>query len=374
MSEMLYRPGLEGVVAGETAISTTEDGLLYRGYAIEDLVQCGDFEETAYLLLYGELPNVQQLSDLRRRLVQNAQLSPEILAVLEQLPAKAPLMDVLRTGVSLLSHWDPDTADNSPEANLRKAERLLAQAPMMLAAFYRRTRGLPPVLPSDDLSFAGRVFELLRGERPTPLHEQAMNASMVIYAEDEFTASTFTARVVCSTLSDLHSAVTAAIGALKGTWHGGANERVMEVLHEVGDPGHAEAWVRAALSQKRRIMGFGHRIYKDCDPRAELLKPICRELARVNRQDALEQTADVIERIVRQEKELPANVDWPSARLYYYLGLPIELYTPLFVLSRITGWSAHAMEQLAHNRLIRPRGRYTGPTRRTWRPLTERGR
>ena len=226
--------------------------------------------------------------------------------------------------------------------------------------------------PRPELSFAGNVLWLLTGREPSPRQVKAMDVSLVMYAEHEYNASTFAARVVCSTLSDLHSSVTAAIGALKGPLHGGANERVLEVLQAVGSPDRAEAWIRDALARKVRIMGFGHRVYKTGDVRAKYLKPLCAALATETGHEDMERTADVIERIVTHEKNLPPNLDWPSARIYHYLGLPVQLYTPLFVISRITGWSAHVIEQLENNRLIRPRSRYIGPAARSFVPLENR--
>jgi 2-methylcitrate synthase/citrate synthase II len=373
MSEEIYSPGLEGVVAGETAISTLAGGLQYRGYAIEDLAAQVTFEEVAHLLLHGELPTTAQLDAFRERLAAAQALDPSLLQIVRSLPQQAPLMDVMRTGASLLAHWDKEAADNSHDANLRKAERLVARLPIVMAARQRLVEGKEPVAPDGRLSLAGNVLWMLNRDVPAAKAVQAMDVSLILYAEHEFNASTFTARVVASTLSDLHSAITAAIGALKGPLHGGANERVMEVLAEVGSSDNAERWVREALADKRRIMGFGHRVYKSGDPRAVYLKTLCGELAQETGHDDMERMAETIETIVRQEKKLPPNLDWPSARLYHYLGLPVELYTPLFVISRVTGWSAHVIEQLDNNRLIRPRSRYNGPTRRCITPLAERG-
>jgi citrate synthase len=234
-------------------------------------------------------------------------------------------------------------------------------------------KGLPLLEPDPGLSFAGNVLHLITGDAPSGTQERAMDVSLILYAEHEFNASTFTARVIVSTLSDLHSAITGAIGALKGPLHGGANERVLEILEEVGTPDRAESWVREALAQKRRIMGFGHRVYKDGDPRAVLLKEYCARLAEEAGDTSLERIADTIERVVRDEKGLPPNLDWPSSRLYHYLGIEVDLYTPLFVASRITGWCAHVMEQAENNRLIRPRSHYIGPSPREFVPLDERG-
>jgi len=373
MSELIYSPGLESVVAGETAISTLEGGLSYRGYSIEELSAQATFEETAYLLLYGELPDTIELVQFCKNLSDYAPLAPEIIAALRLIPPAVPLMDVMRTGASLLAHFDPDAADNSRKANLRKATRLLAQLPVVLAARCRLKAGQDPIPPDPKRSLSENLLYMLCGTEPSERHEHALDVSLILYAEHEFNASTFTARVVTSTLSDMHSAVTAAIGALKGPLHGGANERVMEVLAEVGSPDRAEAWVRDALARKVRIMGFGHRVYKTGDPRAKLLKRLCVELAAETGSDHLERIADTLERVVTQEKQLPPNLDWPSARLYHYLGLAVELYTPLFVVSRITGWSAHIIEQLENNRLIRPRSKYVGPTAKRWKPLDQRG-
>ncbi len=372
MSDEIYSPGLEGVVAGETAVSTITGSLRYRGYAVEELANGATFEECAYLLLYGELPTPNELKAFRARLAEGTVVPPELIDFLGKLPRTANFMDVMRTGASALAHWDPDTGANDTPANLRKAERLLAQLPVVLAARHRLREGLKPVAPEPHRGLAGNLLWMLFGQEPTPRAIQAMDVSLVLYAEHEFNASTFTARVICSTLADLHSAVTGAIGALKGPLHGGANERVLEVLQEVGSPDRAEAWVRNALARKMKIMGFGHRVYKLGDPRAKYLKTLCAELAQETGNTSMEEMSDVIERIVTGEKGLPPNLDWPSARLYYYLNLPVDLYTPLFVVSRVVGWSAHVIEQLANNRLIRPRSRYTGPPERAFVPLQAR--
>jgi 2-methylcitrate synthase/citrate synthase II len=372
MSEPIYRPGLEGIIAGQTAISTIAGGLHYRGYSIEDLARESTFEQVAYLLLHGDLPSAQQLAAFRQRLSAAFALPEPVIALLRATPAAAGLMDVMRSGASLLAHWDADAADNSREASLRKAERLLVQLPAIMAARHRMSQGKEPVPPDPKRGLAENILWMLSRNEPSPRFVRAMDVSLILYAEHEYNASTFTARVVCSTLSDLHSAVTAAIGALKGPLHGGANERVMEVLAAIGSPDQAEAWVRDALARKERIMGFGHRVYKTGDPRAAFLKSLCGELAEETGNQALEQTAETIETIVRQEKKLPPNLDWPAARLYHYMGLAIPLYTPLFVCSRVAGWSAHVIEQLGDNRLIRPRAEYTGPPPRPYVALGER--
>jgi len=372
MSEPVYSPGLEGVIAGETGISNVDEGLHYRGYSVEDLAEHATFEETAYLILYGELPGQEDLDAFRLRLARGAGVPAEIIDTLRKIPRHAATMDIMRSGASLLAHWDPDTDENDHEANLRKAERLLAQLPVIMAAWHRITGGEEPVKPNPEFSFAGNILWMLHGERPTERQSKAMDVSLILYAEHEYNASTFAARVIASTRSDLHSAITGAIGALKGPLHGGANERVMEVLEEVGTAENAEAWVRNALAKKQLIMGFGHRVYKTGDPRAKYLKTLCGELAAETGHADMEQMAETIERIVTGEKKLPPNLDWPSARLYHYMGLPTYLYTPLFVVSRVVGWSAHVIEQADNNRLIRPRARYTGPAARPWQPMARR--
>jgi 2-methylcitrate synthase/citrate synthase II len=373
MSTEPYYPGLEGVIAGETAISSITGGLSYRGYPITELADRATFPEVAYLLLYGELPNEEQLADFKTILDESAEVEPPIIEFLRSVPLHVGAMDVLRTGISALSHFDPQVEENTASAGIAKATRLLAQIPILIAARHRLRQGLPLVDSDPGLSFAANMLLLITGKVPTQLEEDALDVSLVLYAEHEFNASTFTARVVTSTQADLYSAIVAAVGALKGPLHGGANERVLEVLEEVGDPGAAEAWVRKALAEKRRIMGFGHRVYKQGDPRAVILREWCRKLAAERGDMALEQIADTIESVVGEEKGLPPNLDWPSARLYHYLGLEVDLYTPLFVASRVAGWCAHAIEQAENNRLIRPRSRYTGPAPREFVPLEERG-
>jgi len=372
MAEEIYSPGLEGVIAGETAISTVSGGLSYRGYSIEDLARHAAFEEVAYLLLYGELPNAEQLDELNKRLQAAAQVPAPIIEAVRHFPATALPMDVLRSAASMLSHWDPEVTDNSHGANVRKAERLLAQLPVVMAARHRLKQGKEPVAPESGRSLASNLLYMLFRADPSPGHVKAMDVSLILYAEHEFNASTFTARVIVSTLADLHSGIVGAIGALKGPLHGGANEKVMDVLRGVGKKENAEKWIRDALARKEKVMGFGHRVYKTGDPRAVYLKELCGQLAKATGNEDFEVMADVIERVIWSEKKLPPNLDWPSARLYDYMNLPVELYTPLFVLSRVSGWSAHIIEQLDNNRLIRPRARYTGEQRREWKPLAAR--
>ncbi len=372
MSDRNYAVGLEGVVAGATAISTLEQGLQYRGYPIEDLATHAAFEEVAFLVLYGELPTKQQLEDFRRRLFEASDVDSRIIDTLRAIPRRAPMMDVMRSGTSLLAHWDPDAGDNQPEANLRKAERVIAQLPAVMAARHRLIQGKEPVRLRDHHSHVANILYVLFGKEPSAEQVTALNTSLILYMEHEFNASAFAARTVCSTLSDLHSSITAALGTLKGPLHGGANQHVMRVLEQIEDPALAADWVREALARKQRIMGFGHRVYRAGDPRAAVLKTVCRRLAAGSIARTWEETADAVEEAVRNQKGLYPNVDWPSARVYLYLRMPEQLFTPLFAVSRVVGWSAHVAEQLSNNRLIRPRSKYIGPPLRRWVPIDQR--
>jgi citrate synthase len=374
MTTPTYSPGLEGVIAGETAVCTVEGGLSYRGYFVGDLVEHCSFDEVAHLLIHGELPTAAQLTAFRSRVAAARRLPPPLKDLLAALPKWTTPLDALRTSVSALAHFDQDASDLSHDANVRKAERLLAQIPVAIADHYWLSRGANPLLARQDLSHAANFFYMLRGTEPAPEEVKALDVSLILYAEHEFNASTFAARVIASTLSDLHAAVTGAIGALKGPLHGGANEKVVDILTAAGNtPEAVEAWVRGALARKERIMGFGHRVYKSGDVRAGILKTYARKAAEAAGSEALEDSADVIERVMAAEKNMYPNLDWPAGRLYHAMKLEIPLYTPIFAMSRITGWAAHVIEQLDHNRLIRPRALYTGPDRRPVAPIAARG-
>lgn len=374
MTTPAYSPGLEGVVAGETAISTVEGGLSYRGYPVGELVEDASFDETAYLLLHGELPTAAQLQAFQARVAAARRLPPPLKELLAALPKWTSPLDALRTSVSALAHFDQDASDLSHDANVRKAERLLAQIPVAVADHYHLSRGNTPPSARQDLGTAANFLSMIRGADPSPEAVKALDVSLILYAEHEFNASTFAARVIASTLSDLHAAVTGAIGALKGPLHGGANEKVVDILAAAGDtPEAVETWVRGALARKERIMGFGHRVYKTGDVRAGILKPFARKAAEAAGNVGLEVRAEVVERVMAAEKNMYPNLDWPAGRLYHAMGLEVPLYTPIFAMSRITGWAAHVVEQLDNNRLIRPRGLYTGPARRPVRPIGERG-
>jgi 2-methylcitrate synthase/citrate synthase II len=368
-----YSPGLEGIIAGETAVSTIQDGLRYRGYPVGELAERSSFDEVAYLLLYGELPTAKELAQFQSRVAAARRLPLPLKELLQALPKWTSPLDALRSAVSVLAHFDQDTDDNSRDANLRKAERLLAQLPVAIADHFHFRNGQQPIPARQDLPHAANFLFMLRGTEASPEEVKAFDVSLILYAEHEFNASTFAARTIVSTLSDLHSAVVGAIGALKGALHGGANEKVMDVVRSTGGVATAEQWTKDALARKERIMGFGHRVYKDGDVRAGILKVFARTAAEKAGDVMWEDTADVIERVMAAEKHMYPNLDWPAGRLYHSLGLEIPIYTPIFAMSRVAGWSAHVIEQLGHNRLIRPRSLYIGPAPRQVKPLAERG-
>jgi citrate synthase len=374
-----YRPGLEGVIASETAIANLEGkegsgGLEYRGYRIEDLALAVSYEETAFLLLHGDLPTRAQLQEFDARLRASRGLPEPLLKLYEHIPAAVHPMDVLRTSVSVLAHFDPEV--NAPPsdhaANVRKAERMIAQMATAVAARERVATGQPLIPPDTNLDHAANFLYMVNGQVPSETMREAFDLSLVLYTEHELNASTFAARVTVSTLSDIHSGIVAAIGTLKGPLHGGANEEAWKVLEQVGSPENAERWIEEALARKQRIMGFGHRVYKTGDPRSAILQPYCTRLAAEIGDDRWERIAAPIERAVTSQKHLPPNVDWPSARLYHYMNLDTDLYTPIFAMARVAGWSAHIIEQLDHNRLMRPRARYIGPPNRTVKPIDRR--
>jgi citrate synthase len=374
-----YYPGLEGIIANETAIANMQGtdgagGLEYRGYKIEDLAGHISYEEAAFLLLHGDLPSRSQLSQFDARLRKLRPITRPLVQLLEELPDDANFMDVLRTCVSVESHFDPDVEAEPTDhaANVRKAERMVAQMPTFIAYHRRIIQGLPLVPPRDDLDHAANFLSMVHGEVPSPKMREAFDVSLVLYTEHELNASTFSARVTVSTYSDIYSGVVAAIGTLKGPLHGGANEEAWKLLERVRSPENAEGWVHAALARKERIMGFGHRVYKTGDPRAAILKRYCVALAEEVGDNRWEEIAEPIEKAVTREKKMLPNVDWPSARLYHYLGLHVDMYTPIFAMARVAGWTAHIIEQLDHNRLMRPRARYIGPPNRKVKPIDTR--
>jgi len=369
----VYSPGLEGIIAGETAVSTVEEGLRYRGYPVVELAEKTGFDEVAYLLLHGELPTGPQLAEFQKRIGAARKIPQPLRDLLRALPRSTAPMDALRSAVSVLAHFDSEAGDSSQGANARKAERLLGQIPVAVADQFRLSKGLPLVPARADLPHAANFLYMVRGTEPSAAEVRAFDVSLILYAEHEFNASTFAARVICSTESDLHSSIVGAIGALKGRLHGGANEKVMDIVRAAGGPQTAEKWIRDALARKERIMGFGHRVYKSGDVRARVLKDYARKAAVATGQTKWEETAEIIEQVMEREKNLLPNLDWPAGRLYHAMGLEVPLYTPIFVMSRVAGWSAHVIEQLDHNRLIRPRARYTGPAVRAVKALNARG-
>jgi citrate synthase len=373
--------GLEGVVAAQTALSHVygEEGrLVYSGYEIEDLAENATFEEVCHLLWFGELPNTKQLEDLRRRIAENAHVHPKIIEICQMADKDDHPMATLRTAISALSFFDDDAEDNSEEANLRKAVRLTGQAVTVTAAIERVRNGLDAIGPRKDLKLADNFLYMLRGKEADKLEAQIVDVALTLHAEHGMNASTFTARVTAGTMSDMHSAITAAIGALKGPLHGGANEQVMEMLQQIGKPGNAEKWVRDALGRGDKIMGFGHRVYKTTDPRAPILKRLAEELnARAGGKSQWLETSEIIQRVVREEmdrkgKKIYPNVDFFSASVYYTLGIPKDLFTNIFACARMAGWTAHVMEQHLDNRLIRPQSEYTGPQGRKVKPIAQR--
>jgi citrate synthase len=371
-----YSPGLEGVIAGESALSRIDaerNCLLICGYDLEDLTEGATYEEVAYLLLHGELPTRAQLEEFGAALRAERALPPQVLDLLRQAPAGAHPMDLLRTAVSALSFFDPETRDNSPQANTRKALRLLARIPLIIAAGHRFSQGLQPIAPHPTLGQAGNLLYMLRGSEPAPHEVRALDVSLILYSEHGFNASTFTARVVISTLSDLYSAVSAAIGALAGPLHGGANEAAMHMLLEIGSAERAEAWVLDALASKKKIMGFGHREYKKGDSRVPAMKKVGRQVAAAVGDTRWIELAEIVERTMITRKGIHPNLDFPCAYTYYLLNIPIPLYTPIFVSSRVAGWAAHVIEQLGRNRLIRPAHLYRGQDQRPFRPVDARG-
>ncbi len=358
--------GLEGVVATTSSICYIDGDqgvLAYRGIDIHELAENSTFEETCYLLWFGKLPTQSELKSLRERLAAERTIDPAIIALLRKTPQHVQPMDVLRTAVSMLSFYDADDKKNDHEANIRKAIRLTSQIAMVVAAYDRVRKGKSVVEPDPKLSHAANFLLLLSGERPSATAERALDIALILHADHELNASTFAARVTAATLSDMHSAVTSAIGTLKGPLHGGANEAVFHMLVEINRNGTDPVQhVKNMLAQKKKISGFGHRVYHTEDPRATHLRKMARDLGQASGQSKWFEMSEQIEQFVKAEKRLNANVDFYSASTYHTLGIDVDLFTPVFAISRIGGWAAHVIEQLDDNRLIRPRADYIGPS------------
>jgi citrate synthase len=371
------KAGLEDVVVSTSDIcfiDGREGRLLYRGIDVDDLAAHSTFEEVAYLLWHGALPTKKELDAFCKALASSAnrKLPPKLLTLLRTLPKKTTPMEVLRTGVSALSAWDPDAGDNSREATIRKSIRLTAQMPTLVAAWERIRRGKAPVAPNPKLSLASNFLFMMSGKKATDLAVKTFDIALILHADHEFNASTFAARVTAATLSDLHSAITSAIGALKGPLHGGANEQVMLMVEQIKDPAKADAWIRKALADKARIMGFGHRVYRVEDPRAKHLRRLASELGQQTGKPHYVQILTTVAKVVTDDKHIYPNVDLFSGAAYAAMGIATDQFTPVFAMSRVAGWAAHVLEQHGNNRLIRPRSEYTGPTRASYVPISQR--
>ncbi|MGW5318395.1 bifunctional 2-methylcitrate synthase/citrate synthase [Nocardia thailandica] len=359
--------GLAGVVVDTTAISKVvpeTNSLTYRGYAVQDLAANCSFEQVAYLLWHGELPSDPQLALFTQRERAARRANRSLLSLIAKLPDTCHPMDVVRTAISYLGAEDPAEDDNSAKANLAKSLQMLAVLPTIVAADHRRRRGLDPIEPHSHLGYAENFLNMCFGKVPAPELVKAFEVSLILYAEHSFNASTFAARVVTSTLSDIYSAVTAAIGALKGPLHGGANEAVMHDMLEIGDPALAEQWLRNKLAQKQKVMGFGHRVYKNGDSRVPTMKNAFLDIAAATDGGKWVQMYEVLERTMTEATGIEPNLDFPTGPAYYLLGFDIEVFTPIFVMSRITGWTAHIIEQGEANALIRPLSEYVGVPQR----------
>lgn len=371
--EKTKKGGLAGIIAGQSALCVCdpeEEALRYRGYDIEDLAAQATFEEVCWLLLRGELPTSSELKSYCARLKELRDLPKALKQVLEEIPADAHRMDVLRTGCSFLGHLEPEALTSDA---FQIADRLIACVGSMLLYWYQfHERGIRMDLQTKEESIAGHLLYLLHGKKPDEEARRALDVSLILYAEHDFNASTFTARVITSTLADFYSAVTGAIGALSGPLHGGANEKALELMLEFDSPEAAERGIKERLANKKLIMGFGHRVYTTRDPRSDLIKKWAEKLARTTGDQTLMPIAERIEKVMWQEKKLFPNADFYHAPAYRFMGFPTPMFTPLFVVARMSGWSAHILEQRADNRLIRPLSEYTGPSRRPYLSLEKR--
>ena len=361
------KKGLLGIVVDETTISQVMpeiNSLTYRGYTVQELCDKCSFEEVAYLVLNGELPNKKQLKKFIREEKSNRKLSKQIITDIQKMPKRAHPMDVTRTVVSLMSLEDKDTKDNSPKANMRKAMRIFAKTPTAVAAYFRSRKGKKIINPSSKLSFSENFFHMMFNKVPNKEIVKAFDISLILYAEHSFNVSTFTARTITSSLSDIHGAITGAIASLKGPLHGGANEAVMHMMKEIGSSKKAKIWIENAIENKQVIMGFGHRVYRSGDSRVPTMRNYLFKIAKLLKKEKYTKIYEILEKIMLEKKNIHPNVDYPCGPMYYMLGIDIDFFTPIFVMARITGWSAHIMEQHASNKLIRPLSKYKGSEHR----------
>jgi 2-methylcitrate synthase/citrate synthase II len=370
-----YSPGLAGVIAGETKICWVDPnaGLMYRGYDIHEMASQASFEEVAYLLINGELPNPKQLNQFTRQIAAERALPGTVIEMLRLFPRSSHPMDMVRTGVSMLGSFDKELNDNSHAANLRKAIRLIARVLTLVTDGWRISQGDEPLPERPDLTQAGNFFYKLNGDVPQDWQIRMLDTIFILYADHEFNASTFAARVAASTLADMYAAVTSACATLKGPLHGGANEESMKMLEEIKTPDRAEAWVKKKLAAKGKIMGFGHRVYKKGDSRVPVMREIGRDLGKRTGKEQWIAICEKLEEVMGREKHLCANVDLYAAPVFWMLGFAPELNTPLFATSRVAGWCAHVVEQQDNNRLIRPRSLYTGPPMRPYHGVSSDG-
>ena len=369
------KKGLLGIVVDETEVSKVMpeiNSLTYRGYAAQDLCAKCKFEEVAYLILNGELPSEKQLKSFEKVERKERNLSKTLLESIKNFPKKSHPMDVARTAVSIMGLEDKETKDNSPEANLRKVMRIFAKTPVALAAFYRIRKGKKIIKPKSNLSFSENFFYMCFGKVPEKEIVKAFDVSLILYAEHSFNVSTFTARTITSSLSDIHGAITGAIASLKGPLHGGANEEVMHMMNKIKKPENALNWINNALDQKAVVMGFGHRVYKSGDSRVPTMREYFSKVAKVKKDKKFEKIYDIVEKVMIERKNIHPNVDYPTGPTYHLMGFDTDFFTPIFVISRITGWSAHILEQHAANKLIRPLASYKGSSYRKVVPLNQR--
>jgi citrate synthase len=367
--------GLRGVAAATSSISDVngEKGeLIYQGYNIHDLAKHATFEEVIFLLWNKRLPKRAELSELEQSLRAAYEIPAELIALMKQFPRESDPIDVLRTAVSALEFYDSNARDISRETSIKTAIRLTAQFPTIVAASDRIRRGLEPVAPAGSLNIAANFLYMLKGEKPSERDARIFDVCLILHADHELNASTFTARVVAGTLADMYAAVTAAIGALSGPLHGGANTNVMKTLLEIGSLENVEPYVKQALAAKRKMMGFGHAVYKTEDPRATHLRQFSKEVGEAAGDSKWYEMSRKVEEVMRSEKGLYPNVDFFSASTYYMMGIPLDLYTPIFAVSRISGWTGHILEQYADNKLIRPRAEYVGPRDLPYVPIEQR--